>query len=269
MPDGSGWYWEMNTYQSSALATIPASPTHVEPPAASYDLVATQPAEMRESQTRLIEWCRWRIGEMIREAAELKEAYELALKNKWKASTLKRHAELAAKRVVYYEKILAALEAGYCIVPDFPVDIFAIRTDRTNPKAKWHFGTYEAGQWHFMQEAAKLPVGEGDYKNPNPLVETNVDEIEDGAQTKKHYAEHATGFDDLIFPIQMAKPSIMEATSRAMALKIFDQFGLFARGTGDPIITGEIIAPDNTGKLPENMKRVSFIIAWRINVRDL
>jgi hypothetical protein len=92
--------------------------------------------------------------------------------------------------------------------------------------------------------------------------------VKDGI-TKKHYSEHATDFDDVTFPIKMAKPKIMEATSRAMALKIFDQFGLFAQGTGDPIITGEIVDPRNNAKSSIHIRRVTFIVAWHLDVRDL
>jgi hypothetical protein len=233
------------------------------------EVSATTPLEMSQAQDKLIAWCNHKIEVMKHEAVELAENLAIAIKNKWKTDTLRRHSVLATNRVTFYEKIKAALEAGYCIVPNFPIDLFAIRTNRKKPNKKWHFGTYEAGSWHFMQTAAQLPVGEGEYKSVHPLVQTDVDtEVKDGA-TKKSYAEHATDFDDVTFPIQMAKPKIMEATSQAMALKIFDQFGLFAPGTGDPIITGEIVDPRNNHKNPVHMRRVTFIIAWHLNVRDL
>jgi hypothetical protein len=233
------------------------------------EVSATTPLEMSQAQDSLIAWCGRKIEMMKREAAELAENLAIAIKNKWKTDTLRRHSALAAKRVTFYEKIKAALEAGYCIVPNFPIDLFAIRTDRKKPNKKWYFGTYEAGAWHFMQPAAQLPVGEGEYKSVHPLVQTDVDtEVKDGI-TKKHYSEHATDFDDVTFPIKMAKPKIMEATSRAMALKIFDQFGLFAQGTGDPIITGEIVDPRNNAKSSIHIRRVTFIVAWHLDVRDL
>ena len=233
------------------------------------EVSATTPLEMSQAQDSLIAWCGRKVETMKHEAAELAENLAIAIKNKWKTDTLRRHSALAAKRVTFYEKIKAALEAGYCIVPNFPIDLFAIRTDRKKPKSKWHFGSYEAGSFQFQQQAAQLPVGEGEYKSVHPLVQTDVDtEVKDGI-TKKHYAEHATDFGDVEFPIQMAKPKIMEAVSRAMAFKIFDQFGLFAQGTGDPIITGEIVDPRNTSRNPTYIRRVTFIVAWHLNVRDL
>lgn len=233
------------------------------------EVSATTPLEMSQAQDSLIAWAKWKIGKMKQEAEELAENLAIAIKNKWKTDTLRRHSALAAKRVTFYEKIKAALEAGYCIVPNFPIDLFAIRTNRKKPRSKWYFGSYEAGSFQFLQPAAKLPVGEGEYKSANPLVKTDVNtEVKDGI-TKKCYAEHATDFDDVEFPIQMAKPKIMEVTSRAMALKIFDQFGLFAPGTGDPIITGEIVDPRNTARFTTHIRRVTFIVAWHLNVSDL
>jgi len=61
----------------------------------------------------------------------------------------------------------------------------------------------------------------------------------------------------------------MAATNRAMALKIFDQFGvLFPQAAkADPLICAEILDPRPTGYgVP---KRVTFIIGWHLNTRDL
>lgn len=234
------------------------------------EVTATTPLEMSQAQGDLIAWCERKIAAMKHDAAELAESFAIAVKRKWKSTTLKRHADLAVKRVTFYEKIKSALEAGYCIVPNFPIDLFAIRTNRNKPTKSLHIGTYEAAGWHFKQQSGKLPVGEGKYKSPNPLVKTDfdVDKKPDGT-SKKTYTEWATDFEDVEFPIKMAKPKIMEVVGRAMAIKIFDQFGLFASGTGDPIITGEIVSPDNQSSSPVNMKKVTFIIAWHLNVRDL
>lgn len=246
----------------------PPTPPQVAP--ADINVTATTPDEMQESQSRLVSWCKRKVELCAIEAAELQENLEIAIKNKWKTSTLRRHASKAAKRVVYYQKILAALEAGYCIVPNFPVDLFAIRTKKKKPTQCWHFGTYEASQWHFMQKAGLLPAGEGRYVSNDPLVKsTSYQETKPDGRKVTQYEERATDFDDVEFPIQMAKPKIMEATSRAMALKIFDQFGLFAQGTGDPIITGEIVHPENTFKAPAHMRKITFMVAWHVNTLDL
>ena len=233
------------------------------------EVSATTPLEMSQAQDGLIAWCGRKIEAMKHEASELAENLAIAIKNKWKTSTLKRHADLAAKRVTFYEKIKAALEAGYCIVPNFPITIFAIRTDREKPLEKVYIGTYQHSG-NFTQEPKMLPVGEGDYKDPNPFIATDAQKIvKDGKETTE-YTKWATKFDDEItFPIQMAKPAIMEATSRAMALKVFDQLGVLlpAAAKADPLIVGEILDPRSPGW--GTRKRICFIIAWHLNVRDL
>lgn len=242
---------------------VPAGPMDLE-------VSATTPLEMSQAQDSLIAWCDRKIEVMKHEAAELAENLAIAINNKWKTDILRRHALLAENRVTYYEKIKAALEAGYCIVPNFPIDLFAIRTDRDKPKRCLTIGSYKASAWPFEQKPEQLPVGEGEYKPANPLVTTYTEDQKkpDGTTTKK-YIEEATNWGEIVFPIQMAKPKIMEVVSRAMALKIFDQFGLFAQGTGDPIITGELVDPRNTAKSAIHRRRVTFIVAWHLNVSDL
>lgn len=229
---------------------------------------AFEPQEMKDANTALIEWCSKKIAQLTADAAELFASYEHAVKQKWKSATLKRHADLATKRVTFYEKMKAALEAGFYIVPNFPVSLFAVRTDRDKPYRKLTIGNYEAGAWPFKQPPNNLPVGEGEYKPCDPLIKTEKEVTQDGANKKTIYLEEAVGWGDIDFPIQMAKPTIMEATTRAMALKIFDQFGLFARGTGDPIIVGEIIDPARPWH-HDNAKRITFIIAWHLDTATL
>jgi len=245
----------------SASTTLTVAP--------SLELTATTPAEMQESQTLLIQWCETKIAAMKHDAAELAENLKIALRNKWKSSTLKRHTDLAAKRVTFYEKIKAALEAGYCIVPNFPVTLFAIRTDREKPNRKLYIGTWKGGV-NLTQEAKLLPAGEGDYKDPSPLVVIDEFNGPDGkGGTTTTYRAEATSFDDIDFPINMAKPRIMEATERAMALKIFDEMGVLPdpHPKQDPLIVGRILDPRQTGYGPQ--KFVTFIVAWHLNVRDL
>ena len=78
------------------------------------------------------------------------------------------------------------------------------------------------------------------------------------------------------FPVTMAKPDVIEATSRAKALKIFDDLAILpgyapSKGTtppkGDPIIVGRIIDRARSG--PYNTHYLTFIIAWHINTRDI
>lgn len=65
----------------------------------------------------------------------------------------------------------------------------------------------------------------------------------------------------------MSKPKIMEATTRAMALKIFDDFGILPEERKqDPLIIARIRDPRSTAY---NHRFVSFIIAWNLNTSTL
>ena len=166
----------------------------------------------------------------------------------------------------FYKRMLIALEKGYQIVPSFPVTAFAIRTDRKKPLKMW---TTDWRRRH-TQESKSLPEGEGEYKNPFPIVysETVVKETPTSPEMRAAWAEH---WQDLEFPISMSKPKIMEATTRAMALNIFDEIGILpgfapAESKGDPMIIARMKVPNWVGA---NQRWVSFIIAWHLDTRTL
>jgi len=236
------------------------------------EVSATTPLEMSQAQDSLIAWCERKVASMKHEAAELAENLAIAIKNKWKTDTLRRHSALATKRVTFYEKIKSALEAGYCIVPNFPVTLFAIRTDKTKPAAMFTC-TEHYGKPHYSktQEAKLLAAGEGEYQNPDPVVEeVHTDSVTDERKnTKQVWTSQAVGWDEIGFPINMAKPKLMLATERAMAEKIFDELGILPdpRPKKDPMILGRIIDPTPTGYGPSRV--ITFVIAWHLNVRDL
>lgn len=249
------------------VATIPPQGLQV---AHGDDLqvTANTPAGMQESQSAMIAWCERKVASMKQEWSELFGAYEHAVKRKWKSDTLKRHAAIAEKRVIFYEKILAALRAGFYIVPSFPITLFAIRTDRKEPK-RMYAVLRHAGQKNFQQDAQILKPGEGDYKDPNPtVVKSYHDHTEkDGAD---YWGFHADKWDDMEFPTNMSKPYIMEATSRAMALKVFDEIGVLPQDfkrNPDPIIAGRIIDPRPVGY--GSQRKVTFLICWHLDTSTL
>ena len=255
-------------------ALVKAQPTTVataaSPPIPDIEVTAKNADEMAQCQSAVIQWCKARVAEVGAQADELKASYEYAVKQKWKNDVHKRHAQLAAKRHDFYKRMLIALEHGYQIVPSFPITAFAIRTDRKKPLKMW---TTQHGESH-TQHAQELPAGEGEYQNPFPHVwdrrikapTVTEDEI-------REYFAHA--WKELEFPLTMAKPRIMEATTRAMALRVFDDLGIlpgYAPNEGtrapqsDPIIVARIRVPN----WPAARERhVSFIIAWHLNTATL
>lgn len=250
------------------VATIPPQGLQVAH-GADLQMTANTPAGMQESQSAMIVWCERKVASMKQEWSELYGAYEHAVKHKWKADTLKRHAAIAEKRVTFYEKILAALRAGYYIVPSFPITLFAIRTDKKDPKRMYAVLRHERHQ-DFSQDAKILKPGEGEYKSPNPIVQTDWDERKDAAGNVVGQGYWASDWDDMEFPTNMSKPYIMEATSNAMALKIFDEIGVLPQDfkrNPDPIIAGRIIDPRPPGY--GEQRKVTFLICWHLDTSTL
>jgi hypothetical protein len=218
------------------------------------ELTATLPNEMIVAQQQLITWCDGKIQVIRTESLELKEAFEHAKEMKWKYTALQNQYNKSVKRISYYEKIKEALLAGYYIVPNFDVEIFAIRTKRQKPMK--FLSTSNWGSNRDEQPAHDMPLGEGDYVNNRPIIYSK--KIEDNK--KEYWAE---SWQDIEFPVTMAKPMIMEATTQAMKQKIFDRFGVFpsTRKKTDPVIIGQIVHKESNYK----DRIVSFMIAWHIN----
>lgn len=250
------------TTMSNELAAV-SSDIHV---------TAETPDQMKASNLALIQWCDHKITSIRIDHIELEASWKSAKEKKWKWTTLKRHANLAKKRMEFYRKIKVALQAGYFIVPNFPVTVFAIRSTKESPLRV--FTTVES-TWRPApskdQQTASLTQGEGTYQNPHPIVE--VSNLKDfGGRDTKLWSSKAIDWKEIEFPICMSKPQIMEATNRAMQIKLFDDFGVLSdavinrRGCGDPIIVGRIMDPRST---TWHHKFVSFIIAWHLDTKTL
>lgn len=242
--------------------------------AQDIEVIAETPQEMRDSNQQLIQWCEQKIKAMRTDFIELDAAYKTAVARKWKSSVLKRHAAMAKKRMEYYHKIQQALVAGFFIVPNFPVHCFAIRTTKERPLRVWSTvrSTYRPYPTKDQQTAA-LPEGDGDYVSPFPTVETTgLAVTTDGGAKTTQWTTWAEHWQEVDFPLCMARPRIMEAVGRAMEMKLFDDLGVLSsspdrrRGCGDPIIVARILDPrSNT----YSKKMVSFIIAWSLDTRTI
>lgn len=228
-------------------------------------VIARSPSQMERAQTSLIEWAKRKIASVEAEAADLKENVEIAKKSKWGSSALHRAWQRSVATLEYYQKILAALEAGFCIVPNFPVDLIAIRTKRKNPE-KGETSNSPFYDQH-QQIPQKLPIGEGEYKNPLPIVhQISTGKDEQGREMKIYFAKYFR--DNIEFPFTTAKPEILSATAKAMADKVFDEIGVLPgkKKKEDPIIVGRIIHPKDT---KYSRQFVTFLIAWFVDTRVL
>lgn len=244
----------------------------------NLELSAQNPIEMVECHNGMIAWANRKLETVKSEAKELKEAYEYAVKQKWRTTVLKKHSELAASRVEFFEKMKGALEAGYYIVPNFPgAVVFAMRTDKDCPEGVI-YGTTWTGQTIPQEVKNPLPTGEGEYKDPN--AEGKNVAIYTPPNERQKFNVIANEWKELDFPANMARIHVMKAANRAMALKIFDEIQMLpADRTNragnprqsrqpDPVLIGTIICKTKS-PYPSEWKRISFMIAWHIDTKTL
>jgi hypothetical protein len=83
------------------------------------------------AQKSMILWCARKIQSVKLELAEAQTNLDAAKANKWSPAAWAKQVKLHTDKIEFYKKINMALEAGYHIVPPFPVDTFAIRVKNT------------------------------------------------------------------------------------------------------------------------------------------
>jgi hypothetical protein len=234
-----------------------------------FTVVATDPAGMMGAQKSLILWCARKIAAIKGEIITAQEQLDIHKKNKWNATAWAREVSKHKKRTEFYRKIKMALEAGYYIVPPFPIDIFAIRTKRSTPHR------YDSqNRDNHDQPAQILPLGEGQYVDPKPeRLQYNSAEPDGkgGTRLEKYY--WASDYAAVDFPFKLARSEIRSATDAAMGLKIFDRLGVLPRQRApDPIVCGEILFPNQpsyaTGQ-HGTPKGVMFFVAWWLDTKTL
>ena len=245
--------------------------TSPESPPDALIVIATNPVEMAQAQQKLLGWVHQRI--LAEKAAQQEADTNLAnaKKNKWRSTGFARLAATALRRVEYYEKMEAALEAGYVIVPNMPIDVFAIRTEKNLPRRD-----PTSHGWGRRNQTSEAPaLGHGEYRDATPLVQSEewkTKNAEGKEITKREFWND--DFQDVDFPIKAVKPRIIDETARALTMKIFDELGVlpdrrvFRRAKhGDPMVIGQIVYRP-TGS-PHRERRVSFLLAWWIGQQDL
>lgn len=265
----------MSTETANEVIAVDAQPLvehHVSlRPNGEMELMAAGTQGMAVCMDHLVDWAKKRLSGLKAEVADVEGELEIAIKNKWRTEGFRRVLNRLAKRITYYEKFKKLLELGFSPVPNFPgVQVFAMRTDKDSPRHK----TYVVGKnWtpDTTQQPGKLPEGEGHYVDPVPICSVDRTYNKDGEHTGFKWTTQS--WDDIEFPMAMARPVVMEAASRAMALKLFDEMGILpanpqARSSrrGDPLLVGRIVDPRST---QYNKKFVTFIIGWGIDTSTL
>jgi hypothetical protein len=222
-------------------------------------IVALTPADMAPAQTEVLAWCDRKIASVRAELADLEANLELATEHGWKHQSVAASLARTRKRIRYYEKIQAAVAAGYLIVPNFPINIFAVRVQRSKQPEQTDTYAYKTAK------AELLPAGEGRYVDEQLFTtdESYDRKLADG-KTERVSLYRSGDYDEVDFPVVMVKPVILAATGRAMALKIFDEMGLVQNSGGrDPIVVGRLLDPRG------NNRCVTFFVAWWLDTASL
>lgn len=248
----------MGNELAKAETTEPALPV-------SEDIVvlARDPEEMAEAQKGLIGWMDRKVASLKVELAEAEENLATAQRMKHRTDGWKRVVRQVERRVIYYEKARTALDEGYCIIPEFPVQVVAVRTTKKKPPRKWHKG----GAFSVPAvKAENLPAGEGEYVDPDPIVKTVT--LPRGPEDRydKHQSR-AIELQDVDFPFKKVKPQILKGLEAAVKRKLFDEIGILpaTRRGGDPVLVGRIKRKESAYNEPT----LTFLIAWWIDTSDL
>lgn len=240
----------------------------------SFHAVAVNATEMQQSTTQIRSFVETKVASLANEVSELSAALAVAVKNKWATNTYRSQLKKVEYRHMYYSKLVTALDAGYTLVPNMEVDIFAIRTNRTHwPKWKGNSGTshysYSSASPRVPDETeVVMPVGKGEYRSPTQMFHEQNRKTKEGDKDLYHVHQVCDGYADIEFPFAAAHSVVMDATSRAMAMRIFDRIGIVPQTgrklRGDPIILGQIVRKEGY-----TTKIASFLLAWHLDVRTL
>ncbi len=225
-------------------------------------LLALRPDELAAAHGTIRKWATGMESLMRRQAEELDESVQKARANKWGVLTLQKHLRIARQRRAFYRKIVAAVDAGYLIVPNFPMDPWVVRTDRKNPSGGTSRNSYSADRW-FPQKARLLPEGEGRYVARSALLEVwdREEKAKDGEEKTFHYSRPSEFDESPEFPFAFAAPYVMDRVAAAQEERIFDEIGVAEEGTGDPILLGRLLNPR------PGSTAVTFFLAWGLDLR--
>lgn len=245
-----------------------APPTVLDPELTTHPsrivVVAKNPDELNASQARLVEWAKAKLAEEKTELAELQENYRVAQKSKWRSDHLKRLVAKKQKELEFYEKIEAALKAGYYVLPNFPVELFAIRTTQKRVSHRYAQTDHPWGGNPEVepQTTNAPPLEEGRYVS-NRAANKHGSHKDINSEDKEVTVRttQAIGWGTIDFPfLTVAKPEVIKATQRAIKKLIFDELGVVPhqRKQDDPMVIGKVVLREGW----KTLREVSFLVAW-------
>lgn len=242
-------------------------------PSSGNDVIvmANTPGGLEQGQAALLEWADRKIASLERELGHAQANLAEAKESKIRTAPWTREVKRWQKHIIYYSKIRAALLDGYFIVPDFPINVIAVRTKKTRPT--------DAGRVHRYISSVKseepqgLAIGAGDYVNPDPSAWTSTVEVDStnykGEPTKNKENRFTTcqTFNEIDFPLRLVRPQILRDFRKSVEKKLFDEIGVLPdtrRRNPDPMIVGRISMKDGSRR-----RSVSFLISWWIPTQSL
>lgn len=224
-------------------------------------IIAFNPQQMAEAQTTTIGWADAKLASAKQELETAESVHSTLQTYGLRVAPAVAQMDKAERRIKFYEKVKAALAAGYYVIPPFDIQVFAIRTDRVNSPDER--GTRN---WVNEMKPRSLPVGAGRYVDPvvqREEVGKITEKNRDGTAREVTIFQNTNWRDEINLPVRAMKPTIIEAVGRALEEKIFDALGIApAYRAADPIIAGQIKRPDGKGVL-------TFFVAWWLDESDL
>ena len=224
-------------------------------------LAALSASEMAQTQQQLTAFCQRKIQALRVDYREAQANFDHAKAAKWRTAPFETAMRKAKKAIIYYGKVWAAVKAGYVIVPNFDAEVMAVRVDSDKPRHRMDSCIWAINR---TQVNAPAPVGTGRYVDDE--VNTRYTGYTDRSDPNKPKSVDRYATDDfreeIDFPISVVKPIVMDATQRAMALKIFDRVAVAGAARKDPIVLGHIMKS-------KNEIGVTFFIAWWLDVDAL
>ena len=195
-------------------------------------------------------------------------------------TSLKNALKRERQSLTFYEKVQDALEAGFYIVPNFPCDVFAIRTEYDASGSATGTRRRDAIANLPMQSADVLSSGDGEYRNPAPSgrIATEWQRAKSypkgPTETETVYQAVVDGYREMAFPFAFAKPEVLSATAHAMALKIFDELGVLpsAKKKSDPMVIGRVIRPWQRSRWDSDsnpQRHLSFLVVWWLDTNTI
>jgi hypothetical protein len=226
-------------------------------------LVATDRPSLDRAHQDVGRWVRERLDRVTLELQESRRALTVARERKWGTSALARVVRQQEQHEQFLLKVLAAVNAGFAIVPNFQITRLAVRTDR-EPE-----GLLTSIEHLPRVGAARLPVGRGKYVSPEPEFESWEEERTrkggDGKDIKFTVTIYSTtAHAPVDIPLTLMKTELADALHEAMEARLFDEIGIVYDGPKrDPVLVGRVIHPKGTADRWGAMsKGVTFFIAW-------